>query len=182
VASYLAAGGALVIPVSLPLLPADQLPAFMERSEFLFPTLKEFNGLNVNASEILTGRLGWEELVQDVARVYQDLPAEDRAVAGIYTDWYPTAGALDLLGPRYGLPHAVSGSLTYYFWGPGYSWDVMILLSGKTNHMSVFFEECELMGVHRNETNPMMFSKYIFVCRHPKVPADTIWSSAKMFR
>ena len=48
-------------------------------------------------------------------------PTEDPAIAGIYAEMYPATGAIDQYGPKYGLPHAVSQSLTYYFWGPEYS-------------------------------------------------------------
>jgi hypothetical protein len=173
---YLLVGGFIVAPSSLPILPVDQLP------DLTYQPIKEFNGLSARVPVILAGRIGWDEFVQEVARVYDDLPAEDRAVAGIYTDWYMPAGAIDQLGPQYGLPHAVSGHLTYYLWGPGYSWDVMIILTGKTNNMSVFFDECELKAVVQNEVNSLMPARYIFVCRKPKMPADTIWSSAKSFR
>ena len=181
-AVYLLAGGLFVIPASLPILPFDQAQVFTEKIESLFPPLMQFNTMVLETSPLLPARLGWDEVVQEVARVYDDLPAEDRAVAGIYTDWYPAAGAIDYLGPQYGLPHAVSGSLTYYLWGPGYSWDVMILLTSKTNRMSVFFNECELKAVVQNEVNTFLLTRHIFVCRQPKVSAETIWSSAKLFR
>ena len=182
VSVYLLVGGILAFPLSLPILPFDQVLVLVEKYKSLYPPMKEFNGSAVSAAEILSGRIGWGEAVREVARVYDDLPAEERAVAGIYTDWYPDAGAIDQLGPQYGLPHAVSGSLTYYLWGPGYSWEVMILLTNRTNNMSVFFEECELKTVIENEPNRFMFSHHIFVCRKPKVSADTIWSSVKLFR
>jgi hypothetical protein len=85
------------------------------------------------------------------------------------------------MGPQYGLPHAVSGNLPYYLWGPGYSWDVMLIIAGRTNHMPVLFDECELketlqydlMGTGRPS---------IYVYKKPKVPADAIWSSMKIYR
>ena len=133
-----------------------------------------------NSPIFLSGRVGWNDLAREVADVYNALPAEDRAVAGIYTDSYGTAGAIDQFGPQYGLPHAVSGSLTYYLWGPGYSWDVMLIVTNRTNNMSVFFDKCEQKAVTQYEYISSHF--YIFVCREPKVPADTIWSSVKSFR
>ena len=120
-------------------------------------------------------------VAREVAAVYRALPLEDRAVAGIYTDLYATAGAIDQLGPQYGLPHAVSGSLTYYLWGPGYSWDVMIIVTDRTNKMSAFFAKCEQQAVTQREyVGSIRF--YAFVCRNPKVPAETIWSSIKSFQ
>ncbi|HSB00541.1 MAG TPA: hypothetical protein VLE49_07815, partial [Anaerolineales bacterium] len=182
VSAYLLVGGVLALPLSLPILPFDQVLALEEKYNSLYPPMKEFNGSDASVTELLSARIGWDESVREVARVYDDLPVEERAVAGIYTDWYPSAGAIDQLGLQYGLPHAVSGSLTYYLWGPGDSWEVMILLTNKTNNMSVFFEECELKTVIENEQNRFMLSHHIFVCRKPKVSADTIWSSAKLFR
>ncbi|MGE5776444.1 MAG: glycosyltransferase family 39 protein [Chloroflexota bacterium] len=179
---YLLVGGILVVPLSLPILPFDQALALVEKYKYLYPSIKEFNGSTISAVEILAGRIGWDKSVREVARVYDGLPAEERTVAGIYTDVYPDAGAIDELGPQYGLPHVVSGHLTYYLWGPGYSWDIMIIVTGKANHMSIFFDECELKSVIENEQNSFMLSHYIFVCRKPKVPAEAIWSSMQSFR
>ncbi len=102
-------------------------------------------------------------------------------MAGIYTDWYMQAGAIDQLGPAYGLPHAVSPSLTYYLWGPGYSWEVMLLVTPRTNNLSVFFDACELKGPVQSVPGGQG-GLYIFVCRTPKVPANVIWSSLKSYR
>ncbi len=142
--------------------------------------LREFNNEVNNPPIFLRGRIGWDDLARDVADVYNALPPEDRAVAGIYADVYPSAGAIDQFGPQYGLPHAVSGSLSYYLWGPGYSWDVMIMVTQTTNIMSVFFGECEQKAVSQREYVGTHF--YISVCRQPKVPVDTIWSRAKSYR
>jgi 4-amino-4-deoxy-L-arabinose transferase-like glycosyltransferase len=166
------------IPLTLPVIPVDYFPSYAAKFNSPYLTIKELNGLT--QAPLFTGRIGWEELVRDVAAVYEALPAEDRAVAGIYSDIYMPAGAIDLFGPDYGLPHAVSGHLTYYLWGPGYSWEVMILITGKTNNLSVFFDECELGMPAKVEL--FIGRPYIFVCRKPTVSADVIWSSIKSYR
>ena len=182
VIAYLLAITVLIIPLTLPVLPADRYPAFAENFNSPYLTVKEFNGTSQGSlgSLLLSGRVGWEELVRDIAAVYDALPAEDRVVAGIYSNSYMPAGAVDLYGPEYGLPHAVSGSLTYYRWGPGYSWEVMILITDKTNNLSVFFDECELGMPAKVEL--FIGRPYIFVCRKPTVSADVIWSSVKSYR
>ncbi|MBN2004247.1 MAG: glycosyltransferase family 39 protein [Anaerolineae bacterium] len=178
---YLLAVGVFSIPASLPVVPPDRLPAFAGSFTFL-RSLKEFNGISMSTSPLLSGRIGWEELVRDVAEVYEGLPPEDRKVAGIYAEWYMPAGAIDQLGPPYGLPHAVSESLTYYLWGPGYSWDVMIVVARKGNTMAVLFEECELKAIVQHEFDLPTGQPYIYVCRGSKAPADTIWRNMKFFR
>ena len=123
--------------------------------------------------------MGWDGFVRDVADVYEQLLPEERVVAGIYTDWYHTASAIDMYGPQYGLPHAVSGSLTYYLWGPGYSWDVMLIVTGRTNYLSMFFDECE-QKADTGDDSPYQF--YIYVCKKSNIPVDTIWPNLKNYR
>jgi hypothetical protein len=178
--AYLLAAGIFVIPTSLPIIPADQLPALADTFNSGYRP-KDFNGAT-SQNPLLSGRLKWDELVQDVAKVHDELPPHDRAIAGIYADWYSSAGAIDLLGPKYGLPHAVSGALTYYLWGPGYSWEVMIVVTDKSNELAVFFEECELKATAQYEYDAPVGRPNIYVCRKPKVSADKIWSSLELYR
>jgi hypothetical protein len=179
-AVYLLVVGVVNISFSLPIIPLDIMSTTIRPFKILYMPLREFNN-NVNNPPIfLSGRIGWDDLAREVADVYNALPPEDRVVAGIYADAYASAGAIDQFGPQYGLPHAVSGSLTYYLWGPGDSWDVMVIITHTTNVMSVFFGECEQKAVSRREYVGTHF--YVFVCRKPTVPVETIWSRTKSFR
>ncbi len=178
--AYLLVIGIPGLPLNLPILPVEQMEAYADHFKMFYQPLREFNFASFYPP-LLSGRLGWDELTRDVAGVYDGLPPEDRKIAGIYSDQYAPAAAIDLLGPQYGLPHAVSGHLNYYLWGPGYSWDVMIIITGKSNNMSVFFNECEQKAVSQLEADPFDHV-YIFVCRKPKVTADVIWSSMQSFR
>jgi hypothetical protein len=180
-ATYLLAAGILIAPLSLPIIPADQFSALADAVHLRVP-LQDFQGGTSRYSPLLSGRIRWEELVQDVATVYAELPPQDRAIAGIYANWYSSAGAIDLFGPAYGLPHAVSGALTYYLWGPGYSWEVMIVVTGRTNEMAVFFDECELKATARYEYDRPIGQPKIYVCRQPKVSAAELWRSMKFYR
>jgi 4-amino-4-deoxy-L-arabinose transferase-like glycosyltransferase len=181
IAIYMLVVGVVNVSFSLPVIPMDLMPAATRPFQALYQPLREFNfGMN-NPPIFLIGRVGWEDLVRQVADVYNALPPEDRAQAGIYTNLYMTAGAIDQFGPRYGLPHAVSGHLTYYLWGPGYSWNVMIIVSGRTNVLSVLFDRCEPAGATQQDFIISSNRFYFFVCRKPVVPAATIWSTAKSF-
>jgi hypothetical protein len=175
---YLLIVGVINVSFSLPVIPMDHLSDVIGSYKFLYAPLREFNGGSNDPPLFLSGRVGWEELARDVADVYDALPPEDRAEAGIYAEVYPIAGAIDQFGPQYGLPHAVSESSTYYFWGPGYSWDVMILVSDRMNNMAVFFDTCEQKAVTQREyVGRLRF--YIFVCRDLKVPVNKIWTKVR---
>jgi hypothetical protein len=180
--AYLLITGIYIVPMSLPILPMDTFSVYSQPAKPLYQSLREFNGGLSYYPVLLTGRMGWDELAQGVATVYNQLPEEERAVAGIYASWYMEAGAIDVLGPQYGLPHAVSGSLTYYLWGPGYSWDVMIIIGGVTNPLAMFFDSCEMRATIPQEYNSQHGYTRIYVCRQPKIPAGKIWSSLKSYR
>ncbi|HLO17299.1 MAG TPA: hypothetical protein VK206_20875, partial [Anaerolineales bacterium] len=177
-ATYLLMAGLFVLPTALPILPIDSVSNLPPSMKYWYQSVREFNAGISYAPITLTGRMGWEEFVRDVAAAYNQLPAEDRRVAGIYTDWYFTASAIDQYGPQYGLPHAVSGALTYYLWGPGDSWDVMVIVTGKTNYLSTFFEECSLTAITGDDT-PNKF--HIFVCKKPKLSPNIFWPNLKNY-
>lgn len=88
-----------------------------------------------------SGCFGWGEMVRAVASAYDSVPPADRADTAIYADDYATAGGIDLLGPKYGLPKAISGHQSYWSWGratipaiPWSSWEgqQMMRESGST--------------------------------------------------
>ncbi len=180
--AYVVVIGLLVIPLTLPLLPWDRFRAYAKTVRFMEPPLMEFVGMASTTSPLIEGRLGWDEVVQAVAGVYNGLPQEERATAGIFAESYAVAGAVDQLGPQYGLPHAVSGSLTYYLWGPGYSWDVMIIVPNASNHMDLFFDQCEMKDTVKYEQGGINDPPSIYVCRKLKRSPDKIWPSMKNYR
>jgi 4-amino-4-deoxy-L-arabinose transferase-like glycosyltransferase len=178
-AALLLAGGVFVAPANLPILPAADLPAYAERFDFLYRPIRNFIGTTTEIPEYFALRMGWEDVVRDVAAVYENLSPADRAKAGIFAFWYAPAAAIDLFGPAYGLPPAVSNHLTYYLWGPGdSSWEVMIVVAPKTNEMAPFFRSCEMETAAGSGT---VVPLYVFVCRGPKVPPQTIWSSVAKY-
>ena len=62
--------------------------------------------------------IGWPDLVEIIASVRDSLPEHERARLGILAANYGEAGAIDLYGPAYGLPRAISGINSY--WSRGY--------------------------------------------------------------
>ncbi len=179
--AWMLAGGILVAPASLPLLPMELLPAYAKSFGFLYQPVKDFKFAKSDYPQEFSNRIGWDDLVRTVAEVYDELPPEERKIAGVWADWYGPAGAIDLLGPQYGLPHAVSGHLTYYLWGPGYSWDVMIVVTGNIQGLSSFFEGCEMKAAVLNEYAMPWNHPFIYVCKKPKMPPDEIWMHLKNY-
>jgi 4-amino-4-deoxy-L-arabinose transferase-like glycosyltransferase len=181
IVTCMAAGGILVTPSAVPMLPVKLLPSYAKAFGFLYKPVKDFNSPKSDYPQEFSNRIGWDELVQTVAAVYDTLPPEDRKKAGIWADWYGPAGAIDVLGPEYGLPHAVCGHLTYYLWGPGYSWDVMILVTGAIEVFRPYFVDVELKAVINNEFAMPYNPNRVYLCRTPMTSPGNIWSHLKNY-
>jgi len=129
----------------------------------------------------LVEEIGWLELVHEVARIRDSLPAQDRAHLGILGTNYGEAGAVNLYGPDYGLPHAISGVNSFWYRGYGDPPpQVLIVLGLSQREMQRRFQSCELAGhtprvddVHNEETED---HPDIFVCRGLKQSWPAFWS------
>lgn len=95
-----AVGAAMSAVVGLPVLPADNLgPAV---------------AMNAEQGE----QVGWPELTQTVAEVWQQIPQAERPQAVIFTSNYGQAGAIERFHEERGLPVPYSGHMSYADWGP----------------------------------------------------------------
>src|SRR6202020_2788621 len=79
--------------------------------------------------QIFADQLGWDQMAASVARVYNALPPDVRAHTAVFAQNYGQAGAIDLFGPKYGLPPAIGTHQSYFLWGPrDYTGDSMIVM------------------------------------------------------
>ena len=115
-----------------------------------------------------------------MARIYSALPAAERARAGIFANNYGEAGAIDQFGPRYGLPRAVSGHQTYFFWGPrDVTGEVLIVLQDDRESLEKLCSSVEEAGVHFHPWGMAEENNPIFVCRGLHPPLRELWPRLK---
>jgi hypothetical protein len=184
IVAYLLIGAILVIPASVPILPVKLLPAYAKSFGFLYQPVKDFNSPKSAYPQEFSNRMGWDELVQTVAKVYNSLAPEERKKCGIFADWYGPAGAVDLYGPKYGLPHAVSGHLNYHLWGPGeYTWEAMIVVTQSITAFGPIFEDVKQAAIFKNKyTMPYNNNVPIYICRKAKFPIKGAWKNIKYYQ
>jgi hypothetical protein len=129
--------------------------------------------------------IGWPELVETVAKVRDSLPPDQRAKLGILAANYGEAGAINLYGPKYGLPPVISGVNS--FWARGYGDpppDTLIVLGHSTGYLARNFDSCRLVahawnrfGVENEETG----YAGIYVCRGLKKSWPEFWADYRHF-
>ncbi len=180
--AYLVLAFVVIVPASLPVLPLDMERQYAKDFSFLYkPAQIDAQPVTWELPGELANRLGWEQIVSTTASVYNGIDPAVRPTCGIYAaDWYGPAGAIDLFGPKYGLPPATSGFLTYWTWGPGdWSWDCMVVVGGNPA-VQRFFVDVELAAVVLNpEGMPYNTKIPIYVCRHLLVSKEEVWPHLK---
>jgi 4-amino-4-deoxy-L-arabinose transferase-like glycosyltransferase len=129
------AAAAVSAVIALPLLPAAALARF--------PVQK----VNYDLGE----EIGWPSQVALVARVYDALPAPERAAAAVVTSNYGEAGAVDRYGAALGLPPADSGANSYWLWGPPPARDtVAVAVNVNPALLRRWFSSVRVAAVYRN--------------------------------
>ena len=115
-----------------------------------------------------------------VARVYNALPPDVRAKTAIFGQNYGQAGAIDLFGPKYGLPKAISGHQCYFLWGPrDYTGECMIVMDDRQEALEGFFQLVTKVA-RAEHPYSMPYERFdIFYCRGLKRPLKDLWPSVK---
>jgi 4-amino-4-deoxy-L-arabinose transferase-like glycosyltransferase len=176
--ALLLAFGAALAPIAIPVLPPETYIRYTEALHLQQPRV-ETHKLGP-LPQIFADQFGWEEMVATVARVYNGLPPEVRARTAIFGRNYGQAGAIDLFGPRYGLPHAISGHQSYFLWGPGgYTGESVIVMAGRQQDLeSRFAEVRKVASVYHPYSMPYEHLD-VFYCRGLKRPLSEIWLELK---
>ena len=175
-ALMLLAAGAVAVPFGLPVLPPPAMIRYASALGLTSATTTN-TGAVLELPQDYADMLGWERLVQATAGVYRGLPPADRARAVLLADNYGEAGALDLFGPKLGLPPVRSTAGSYWFFGPGrLPGEVAVIVGADSTDLAKFFRE-----VRRVETvtNPLGVPEErrvdIFVARDPFRTVQQVW-------
>lgn len=170
--------GALLAPTVVPLLPPETYIRYAEATHLQQPRIEthELGPL----PQLFADQFGWPEMAATVAGVYNNLPPEVRPRTAIFAQNYGQAGAIDLFGPRLGLPAAISGHQSYYLWGPrGYSGDSMIVLDDRQEVLQGLFREVTKVG-HVWHPYSMPYQHFdVFYCQGMKLTMAELWTKAK---
>jgi 4-amino-4-deoxy-L-arabinose transferase-like glycosyltransferase len=136
--------------------------------------------------ETYIGEIGWPETVQETARIRDSLTPEQRTHLGILAGGYGAAGAINLFGPQYGLPRAISGINSY--WQRGYGDpppQTLIVLNVKWTLADESFEGCRVAGHIWNhygvKTGDIAWNPDIYVCGPPRQGWPAFWKHFRYF-
>jgi hypothetical protein len=131
-------------------------------------------------------QIGWPELVETIAGIYATIPAAEKPQTGILAGNYGEAGAINLYGPAYGLPQAISGVNSYWLRGYGNPPPQTLIILGFTRAQAEqLFNRCDLVGQVTNRYNiqneETTDHPNIFICRGLRRPWSELWPQFRRF-
>jgi hypothetical protein len=114
------------------------------------------------------------------------LPPGDQAHLGIMAGNYGEAGAINLYGPSYGLPQAISGVNSFWLRSyPESQPQTLILVGIDGDFMKDNFASCELAGhntvPHGIKNEESTDHTEIYVCRQLRTPWPEFWKHFKYY-
>ncbi|HEY9179618.1 MAG TPA: glycosyltransferase family 39 protein [Candidatus Baltobacteraceae bacterium] len=168
------------VPLSLPVLP---IQSFIAYSRALHLTGQ--NGTPAHVIQpVYAEMFGWDQLAAHVSAVYNGLPPAVRARTGVFADTYADAGALDLFGPRYGLPPPISAQNTYYLWGTrGYDGRTLIVVGAtQADLVRRYYRKMTLVATYGHPYKFIVEGPTpIYLCTDPVIPLSQIWPHLKWY-
>jgi 4-amino-4-deoxy-L-arabinose transferase-like glycosyltransferase len=138
-----------------------------------------------NINKDLSATVGWPDLVRQVAAVADALPVQQRTALVIFAGDYGAAGAIDLWGPRYGLPQAISGHNTYWWWGPAGARNgaTTIAINLSRSYLLTIFNEVTPAGAVGTPGDMWTEERGdpIWICRGQRVNWAAAWPAARQY-
>ena len=128
--------GLIFLPMTIPVLSPEGFMNYSQKLHLLPPAI-ENQPVGPLGSQLYADMFGWREMAEETAKAYNSLPPELREKTAIGASNYGDAGAIDFFGPKMGLPKAISGHQTYWFWGPRqYTGESMLLLGERPRRIA----------------------------------------------
>ena len=164
---------AAAVPLTLPVLPPSDV------------------GWTYNVNAVLAQSIGWPQFVSTVRTVWTSLPPGQRAHSVIFTSNYAEASAINVLGRGTGLPEAVSGHNTYWWWGPGNPRATTVVAvtagprdgTGDAAGLRQLFTSVRAVatlsnpyGIHNEE-----WGGHIYLCTGPRHPWAQLWPQLRHY-
>jgi hypothetical protein len=122
--------------------------------------------------------IGWEELTSVAAEAYAML--EDKSSCFIYCENYGEAGAIAVIGKKYGIPEAVSFNESFQYWVPKqFDPDItsLIYINDELGEdVKSFFGKITVVGSISNP-DAREFGTTDYLCQEPVSSFNEIWKA-----
>lgn len=120
--------------------------------------------------------IGWEELTMFASKAYQLV--EEKEACFIYGENYGEAGAISVIGKKYGLPEAVSFHESFRFWYPReFDPDITAVIyinDEMGDDVRALFRDITVVG-SVSDPDAREYGTTVFLCRDPAGSFNEFW-------
>ena len=170
----------LIAPTVIPLLPPETYIRYAAATHLQQPRIE--NHRLGPLPQLFADQFGWEEMAAAVAGAYNNLPPDIRTKTAIFAQNYGQAGAIDLFGPKYGIPpgSTISGHQSYHLWGPhGYTGESMIVMDDRPERLAEIFNTFRKVA-RVSHPYSMPYQHFdVYYCEGLKQPLSKLWPQLK---
>lgn len=168
-----------VIPLALPVYKSGGLVKYFSVLEKKYGIVigRTFEDGSVHSlPQDYADMIGWEELTAITDKAYNMIA--DKKASFIYGENYGYAGAITIIGRKYGLPAAVSFNESFRYWIPQkFDPDItsLIYINGKLgDDVRDLFENITLVGRISNPDS-REFGTAVYLCQNPRTSFNEFW-------
>jgi hypothetical protein len=171
-----------IVPFGIPVYKPDALVKYFHKLETQYGLVlgRTFEDGTIHSlPQDYADQLGWEELTLLTSRAY-DLVIE-KSKCLIYCENYGQAGAIAVIGKKYGLPEPVSFHESFYYWKPtSFDPDIetLIYINDELGEdVQALFEDIIIVGKISNP-HAREYGTTVYLCRKPKSSFNVLWKEA----
>jgi hypothetical protein len=170
-----------ILPFGIPVFKTDRLIQYFDKveSKYGFDFGRTFeDGSKHSLPQDYADMLGWEELTAIASKAWQMIP--DKKAAFIYCENYGQAGAITVIGKKYGLPEAVCFSESFRYWIPE-KFDPDIKSAIYINEelgddISRLFSKIDSIGAI-SDPDAREYGTTVWLCESPVMSFNEFWTS-----
>jgi 4-amino-4-deoxy-L-arabinose transferase-like glycosyltransferase len=183
--SVLILASSILIPVGFPIFSVDTLIKYFDFGSKKLGIGEALRWESGNLHELpqdYADMLGWEEMIQTIAKSYHQLPDSTQQQTAIFSANYGIAGSIDYHSDKYNIPKCISKGGSFWLWGyRDYPGDPIIIIGFSREDVSYFYESVEEVAIH-TYSHAVEDTVPIFLAKNKKMPMGEIWQILKKYR
>jgi len=169
-----------VVPIGVPVFKTDRLIKYFNYmgSNYGMDFVRRFEDNSIHSlPQDYADMLGWEELTALANKAWQMVP--DKKSGFIYCENYGQAGAITIIGKKYGLPEAVSFNESFRYWIPmEFNPDITSLIyinDELGDDVNALFAKITKVGSISNP-DAREYGTAVYLCENPVTSFNKFWT------
>ncbi len=170
----------LLLPTGIPLYKPEKMVSYFDSFERITGTnalRRDEDGIYRSLPQLYADMLGWEELTEIANKAWQQVDNKKNCI--IYCENYGQAGAINIIGKKYGLPESISFSDAFGYWFPkkfdNEITEFIYINDELGDDINNLFEDVREIGKIKNNM-AIEYNVQVYLCKKPRSSFNKFWS------